>query len=77
MEPENKIENEIENKPKKKFNFKEYYNSNEEFKKRHLEKLREKVFCPCGHLVARVNLSKHKRTKVHLTQLEYKNKLQN
>lgn len=54
---------------KKKFNFKEYYNSNPKFRKRHLAKMNEKIACNCGRLVARCGLARHKRTKSHASAL--------
>lgn len=50
---------------KKKFSFKHYYHSNEEFRKRHLAKVMEKTTCICGRSVIKANMSKHKKTTIH------------
>ncbi len=63
------MENIEEIKPKK-FNFKEYYDSNPEFRKRHLEKCLTKVVCECGRVTNRCSLSRHKKSKIHLKQME-------
>jgi hypothetical protein len=42
--------------------FKEYY-ADPEYKKSHLEYVKHKIKCDCGKLVARSNMSKHKKTK--------------
>lgn len=80
MENEKKEELNIEEEkateeiaPKKTFVFKEYYNSNEEFRKRHLEKMKAKVVCECGHLVNKYWMTQHKRTKIHKSQMDLKN----
>jgi hypothetical protein len=56
---------------KKRFNFKEYYANNPEFRERHLQKMKEKVRCDCGLFVGKYQLTKHKRTKGHATQMEH------
>jgi hypothetical protein len=64
METEKKV-------TQKKFNFKEYYNTNSEFKARHKLKMKEKIFCTdCNALVNKYNLAKHKRTKIHETRIK-------
>ena len=45
--------------------FKQYYDENPEFRKRHLKKLGEKVTCECGVVSSRNNLTRHKKSKVH------------
>lgn len=71
-----KIEDIKETKPKKIFNFKEYYNSNEEYRKRHIEKALTPVKCDCGMVVGRCNLSRHKKSKSHAKQILFElNKL--
>lgn len=44
--------------------FKEYY-KDEDWKKNHLEYMKTKVPCDCGRLVARSNMSNHKKTQIH------------
>ena len=60
------VKEEIKEKVKKpKKSFKEYY-QNEEFKARHLKKIKEKVMCKaCGCLVRRCNMSHHRQTAKH------------
>ena len=65
MEKENK-----EVKSAKKFNFKEYYDSNPDFRTRHKAKQLTKVLCTCGRAVNRCSLCRHKKSKIHMTQLE-------
>ncbi len=57
---------------KKKQTFKEYYDSNPEFREKHLNKLRERIICECGKSVARSNLSRHKKTTLHIKHLNCK-----
>ncbi len=60
----NQIEPEPENQKPKKI-FKDYY-ADPEYRRKHLDRMKEKVECPdCGHITARANLTKHKRSKVH------------
>ncbi len=56
-----------ENKPKQ--TFKEYYHSNPEFRRKHLEKMLTKVSCECGHIVNKCSLLRHKKSKTHQRQL--------
>jgi hypothetical protein len=49
--------------------FKEYYNSNPEFKKRHLEKMKTKLTCECGRVVNKAHMCKHLRSSVHIKSL--------
>lgn len=51
-----------ENKIKK--SFKDYY-KNEDYKKKHLEYIKEKITCDCGCQVTRVGMCKHKRNEKH------------
>ena len=57
---------EIIEKPKKKFNFKQYYVANPDFRQRHLEKCKEHIICTCGANVMRCHMSRHKSTKKHI-----------
>jgi TolA-binding protein len=45
--------------------FKEYYHGDEEFKKKHISYMLEKVQCPCGAWVSRNNKSRHLHTNLH------------
>lgn len=50
----------------KKFSFKEYYDSNPEFRKRHLAKCLTKERCKqCGRWYNHVYRAKHKRSAIH------------
>jgi desulfoferrodoxin (superoxide reductase-like protein) len=54
---------ESENKVSK---FKELYHSNPEYKKKHLDYVKKKVYCEeCGVYVSRCNIGHHKATKKH------------
>jgi hypothetical protein len=44
---------------------KEYY-ADPEYKKKHMDKYKQKVKCTCGSMVSMYNLSHHKRTLKHL-----------
>jgi O-methyltransferase involved in polyketide biosynthesis len=61
-------------KPKKKFVFKEYYKDNPEFAERHREKMKTKYDCPCGRTILRYQKLKHERTQVHKRYEEQKEK---
>jgi esterase/lipase len=44
--------------------FKDYYNESEEFRKKHIKYMTQKVNCiKCGQMVARSNMTKHQKTK--------------
>ena len=45
-----------------------YYSQNKE---RIKEYVKEKTKCECGAVVARVNMARHKRTKLHETRLKH------
>ena len=51
--------------------FKDYY-ADEEFRKKHLEKLKERVECECGFETSRCNLSRHKKSHTHTDRLSKK-----
>lgn len=61
---------------KKKFNFKDYYQTHPEFRERHLMKLKEKVACACGRNVAKCGLARHYRTKAHLNTITKKDEVE-
>ena len=52
--------------------FKDRYDTDVEFKKRHLNCIKEKIVCHCGKTVARSNLSGHRKTRVHLDAVKSK-----
>ncbi len=54
--------------------FKKYY-SNPEWRERHLTKMKEKVICECGKMVARANITVHKKSKTHITIVENQRKI--
>ena len=48
----------------KRFNFKEYYQNNPEFRARHQQKMNEKIQCPkCNKMISRCNYQRHLKTK--------------
>jgi hypothetical protein len=49
--------------------FKEYY-QDPEFRKRHMQKLNEKVMCECGSKTSRVNMWRHKRSEKHKRRMD-------
>jgi hypothetical protein len=51
--------------------FKEYY-SDEEFRTKHKNYMKEKIECECGKEVCRVNISNHKKTPMHKKRLNDK-----
>ena len=67
----NDIEVNVEQAKKNKKTFKEYY-ADPEFKKKHLEKYRQKITCECGAIVGAYNMTKHKKTNKHLKISELK-----
>ena len=50
--------------------FIDYWNGSEEYRNRHREYILERVKCPCGCYVQRVNKSKHMKTKKHMKFME-------
>jgi hypothetical protein len=53
-----------------------YYNNNEEYRKKHLAYVNEKIKCECGCITSRCNLTKHKRTAKHLQFMEKEQRIQ-
>jgi 1,2-phenylacetyl-CoA epoxidase catalytic subunit len=53
-----------------KHSFKNYYDNNEEFRKKHIKKMNEKIFCECGFETARSNLYRHKKGSIHTQNME-------
>ena len=56
--------------------FKEYYNEDPEFRRRQLERLAEKVECECGYVCAKGNLSRHRKSHIHIEKMEKINRIQ-
>lgn len=50
--------------------FKDYYNSNPEFRKRHIKKMQEKVKCECGMTMQKSNTSRHRKGQKHILLME-------
>lgn len=66
-----------EKKPKSKFSFKQYLEANPEYKLiKHLAYMSCRIECTCGRNVARSNMSKHKRTKLHTELHNAKQKIE-
>lgn len=59
------------NKPKKKYSktCSEKYKSDPEFKKKHLDHMKEITACTCGKQVSRSHMNRHLKTKAHLNAL--------
>jgi hypothetical protein len=55
--------------------FKDYYHTDPEFRKKHLERLNEKIVCQCGFETSRSNLSRHMRSHIHIQKMEKINKI--
>ena len=49
--------------------FKDYY-ADPEYRRRHLDKISEKVECECGYIGAKTYMSRHRKTKIHQKRLE-------
>lgn len=57
--------------------FSEKYRTDPEYKKKHLNYMKKKVECTCGFITSRSNMSRHKRSRNHLSHVEQKNSLIN
>jgi hypothetical protein len=55
--------------------FKDYYDSDPEFRKKHLERSNEKVICECGFVSARSNLARHKKSHLHINKMKKINRI--
>lgn len=55
--------------------FMDYYNSDPEFKKRHLQKMNEKVECECGFICMKSNLYRHKQGYIHINKMKKINRI--
>lgn len=49
--------------------FTDYYRTDPEFKKKHLQRLNEKIECDCGFVTSRGNLSRHKHSHLHVNKI--------
>lgn len=56
------------NKPK---TFKDYY-ADPEFRRKHLDKMKQRVKCECGYETSRTNISRHKRSRNHANRMKAK-----
>ena len=50
--------------------FKENYDNDPEFKKKHLKYVTEKVKCECGFMTCRNNILKHKKSHIHINKMQ-------
>lgn len=55
--------------------FKDYYNNDPEFRKKHLEWQKEKVICECGFVTARSNLYRHRKSHIHINKMDKINRI--
>lgn len=55
--------------------FVDYYHSDPEFRQKHLDKLKEKIICECGFVTARCNLSRHRKSHLHINKIEKINRI--
>jgi hypothetical protein len=55
--------------------FVDYYKTDPEFRRKHLERLSEKIECECGFTTARSNLSRHRKSHVHISKMEKINRI--
>jgi len=53
--------------------FKQRYDSDPEYKQKHLAYLKEPVECECGISISRTNMIKHKGTTKHANKMAEKN----
>jgi len=54
--------------------FKQRYQNDPEFKKRHLDHIKEIITCECGHSVKRGYISKHRKLQKHIKEMGIKEK---
>ena len=50
--------------------FKENYDNDPEFKKKHLKYVTAKVKCECGFMTCRNNMLKHKKSHIHINKMQ-------
>ena len=55
--------------------FVDYYREDPDFRKKHLERLNEKVECECGFITARGNLSRHKKSHLCVDKMKKINRI--
>lgn len=53
--------------------FKLKYDTDPEFKEKHLKYIKEKINCECGKKLSRSNLSSHRKSKLHMSTVNNKN----
>lgn len=56
--------------------FVDYYREDSDFRKKHLAKLSEKIECPCGFHTARANLSRHRKSHIHIEKMKRIDRIQ-
>ena len=62
---------------KKKYKtFKDYYQEDEEFKKKHNAYMLEKIECPCGATISRCYKTRHLKSKLHQKRLGEKKEIE-
>lgn len=55
--------------------FTDYYRSDPEFRRRHLDRIQEKIECECGFVTAKCNLSRHRKSHIHIKKMKSINKI--
>lgn len=50
--------------------FTDYYREDPEFRKKHLERLKERIVCECGFETSRNNLPRHRKSHLHIEKME-------
>ena len=50
--------------------FVDYYKEDDEFRKKHLDYMKEQVECECGMKIGRGNMTRHKKGHLHLDKIE-------
>lgn len=68
-ENNNRMELEQSKEKKKYKTFKEYY-ADEEFRKKHLERMKQTTQCKCGKSITRSNMSAHVKTAMHARRMK-------
>ena len=52
--------------------FKMYYDLNDEFRKKHIARMSEKIQCECGLMTHRSNITRHRTGKHHIRSMKEK-----
>ncbi|AYV85345.1 MAG: hypothetical protein Satyrvirus11_27 [Satyrvirus sp.] len=56
--------------------FKEYYDKDPEFKKKHLENMKTKITCKCGFITSKANYYRHKKSHICILKREKMKKIE-